>query len=45
MIGRQPGVGQLRSTRLSNERVLKGGKANHGEVLYNECDPGSPGKK
>ena len=45
MIGRQPGVGQLRSMRLSNERVLRGGKASHGEVLYGECDLGSLGKK
>ena len=31
--------------RLLDERVLKGGKVNHEEVLYNECDLGSPGKK
>ena len=30
--------------RFSDERVLKGGKADHGEVQYDECDPGSPRK-
>ena len=30
--------------RFSNERVLKGGKVDHGEVQYDECDPGSPRK-
>ena len=45
MTGCQPGAWQLQSTRLSDERVLKGGKANYGEVLYNECDLGSLGKK
>ena len=45
MTGCQPGAGQLRSTGLSNERVLKGGKANHREVLYGKCNLGNSGKK